>query len=97
MAFRLRVTARALRETQAAYDWYERQRPQLGAEFISVLDVELRAIRERPTSYPIVHRSVRRALLRRFPYAVFFDMSGTAVLVIAVLHAARDPRRWPSP
>lgn len=55
----------------------------------------LAAIGTLPASFPLVHRTVRRALLRRFPYAVFFVEQGDAeVVVLAVLHQASDPARW---
>ncbi|MGI8991542.1 MAG: hypothetical protein ACR2I2_18420 [Bryobacteraceae bacterium] len=36
----------------------------------------------------------RRALLRRFPYTLFFTIEGNTLLVIACFHASRDPRQW---
>ena len=47
-----------------------------------------------PGRYPVVRGSARRALLRRFPYAVFFVASPDLVNIIAYLHARRDPRHW---
>jgi toxin ParE1/3/4 len=45
--------------------------------------------------FPAIHKSVRRALLRRFPYALMFviETDGT-VTVIACFHGSRDPMRW---
>jgi len=40
---------------------------------------------------------MRRALLRRFPYAVFFEVVGTEVIVYGILHCARDPKAWRQP
>jgi toxin ParE1/3/4 len=53
-----------------------------------------RRISENPLIYPDVHRGVRRALVRRFPYAVFYRLRGEGVQVIAVLHQARNPPSW---
>ena len=47
-----------------------------------------------PLQFPTVYQSVRRALLRRFPYMLFFMIDGDTLLVIACFHASRDPRRW---
>ena len=38
--------------------------------------------------------AARRALLRRFPYAVYFAVEGDLVIVLAVLHGSRDPAEW---
>ena len=44
--------------------------------------------------FPIVFKNVRRALLRRFPYARFFAIEGDTLFVIACFHASRDPLQW---
>jgi plasmid stabilization system protein ParE len=44
-----------------------------------------------------VHGEVRRAMVSRFPYAVFYRVEAKQVVVLTVLHTARDPRLWPQP
>jgi len=44
--------------------------------------------------YPIVHESIRRILVRQFPYAVFFKEIDDVIVVFAVLHCTREPRTW---
>jgi plasmid stabilization system protein ParE len=43
------------------------------------------------------HGEVRRAVVSRFPYAVFYRIEPKRVVVLAVLHMARDPKVWPQP
>ena len=42
-----------------------------------------------------VHGEVRRAVVSRFPYAVFYRVEPKRVVVLAVLHMARDSKLWP--
>jgi plasmid stabilization system protein ParE len=49
-----------------------------------------------PAKYPVIHRDTRRALLRRFPYAILYRVYGEVVVVVACMHGRRDPRRWAS-
>jgi hypothetical protein len=44
--------------------------------------------------YQVVHREVRRAIPRRFPYGVFYRIDGAEVLVFAVVDLHRDPSIW---
>jgi plasmid stabilization system protein ParE len=37
---------------------------------------------------------MRRALLRRFPYGIFFEIERAEIMIYAVFHGARDPKRW---
>jgi plasmid stabilization system protein ParE len=74
--------------------WYEQRSPGLGTEFLAAVDAALAEIVALPERYPVVRGEARRALLRRFPYGVYFVASPELVNVIACLHARRDPRRW---
>ena len=91
MTYRVIVRPLAERDLLDAKTWYDQRRPGLGSEFLDTFD-ELRDRLERtPLIYPAVYRGLRRAVLRRFPYLVYFALHGQTVSVIACLHAARDP------
>jgi plasmid stabilization system protein ParE len=77
-----------------AYVWYEGRRAGLGEEFLSSVDACLEGIRRRPEMYPVVHEDYRRSLIRRFPYAVFYEPSEAAVTIYAVFHTSRNPDKW---
>lgn len=95
MAHRLAVSARAVREIGEAYEWYEEQVPGLGKELIEALEVQFELIAQSPQLYVESQRGVRRALLSRFPYGVFYASKGEIVSILGVVHTSRSPRRWP--
>ena len=63
----------------------------------SSFDASFDAIQEFPEMFARVHGEVRRAVVSRFPYAVFYRVEPKRVVVLAVLHMARDPELWPQP
>jgi len=77
-----------------AFAWYEDRLQGLGADLLRCVDAVFNAIIRNPRQYPQVHRTIRRALTRRFPYEVFFVEDDTRVVVLAVFHAKRNPQRW---
>ena len=81
-------------DVEAAFDWYEKEQPGLGLEFLD----ELRAVYDQivagPQRYQELRSGIRRVLLRRFPYAVYFAIERESIVVVAVLHASRDPEEW---
>jgi plasmid stabilization system protein ParE len=83
----------AVADVESARDWYEAQRPGLGAEFIDAVDAAVTLIVDFPDAHPVVHRDARRYLLGRFPYGIHYRVEGNGVIVVARMHAARDPRR----
>lgn len=95
MAFRLKFSSRALREIGQAQEWYELQSPGLGEEFFAALELQLKRLEQAPLLYAEVIPGVRRALLPRFPYGLFYVVRGDLLHVLAVLHDARNPTRWP--
>ena len=77
-----------------AFNWYRDRSEELGRRFMDELQTVLEAIGERPLSFPRVHGEKRRALLRRFPYAVFYRLPADEVVVLGVFHQTRDSWRW---
>jgi plasmid stabilization system protein ParE len=77
-----------------AFDWYEGQRPGLGSEFFAEVARVLQRIEDGPFGYAVVQGDTRRAVVRRFPYSVFFIVDPDVIDVTAVMHGRRDPRRW---
>ena len=84
-------------DLEYARNWYESQRDGLGAAFLLAMEEVLERIGRTPEMNAVVHQSVRRALTRRFPYAVFYRIEGDEeVVVVGVFHAGRDPSEWRS-
>jgi plasmid stabilization system protein ParE len=96
MSRELVLRPEAENETTAACEWYERQRVGLGDEFLCCLEATLEHVRREPEVYPLVHERIRRALIRRFPYGVFYLVEPQRIVVLAVFHGRRDPSDWQS-
>ena len=86
-------TARA--ELINAQDWYESEVSGLGRRFRAAVDAVVQSMSANPRQFPVVYKSIRRALLRRFPYALMFVIETDETLtVIACFHGSRDPAHW---
>ncbi|MBW4644000.1 MAG: type II toxin-antitoxin system RelE/ParE family toxin [Goleter apudmare HA4340-LM2] len=92
LVFRLEVRE----ELNEAYSWYESQKPGLGDEFLDCVDETVNRISQLPESYVIVYGDIRRAVVRRFPYAVYYRIVSSRVIVTAIFHGRRDPKSWPT-
>lgn len=85
------------RDLAGGFGYYEGQSAGLGERFLSTVDSAFDAIERYPEMFSRVHGEVRRTVLSKFPYAVFFRVEPKRVVVLAVLHTARDPKLWPKP
>jgi plasmid stabilization system protein ParE len=83
-------------EACAARRWYEEQKPGLGARFADAIDETLRRIASNPSTFPLVHGEIRRAVVRQFPYGIYFRTHAHDLVIVAVMHGRRHPRRWQS-
>ena len=89
------VRPEAEAEVQQAFDWYEEQSEGLGLEFLRAIEACLSGVTRNPFAYTVAKGlNVRRALVRRFPYALFYLVDDDAIVVIAVFNIKRQPIDW---
>lgn len=96
MARQLVVQPQSDLDIQAAAVWYEDQRAGLGMRFPNELDLVFQRIENNPRQFPRLEGEVRRALLRHFPYGVYFIGDSENITVLVVLHLHREPDMWKS-
>jgi plasmid stabilization system protein ParE len=68
--------------------------PSLAVQFGEELERVYTNITEYPELYPVVYKTFRRGLLRKFPYSVFYTLAKSFILVVGVVHQARDESTW---
>lgn len=74
--------------------WYEDRREGLGAEFANAVDAMVERIATSPLAFPCAYGETRRAVLRRFPYALYFRVLADGAIVVLALHGRQQPLRW---
>jgi plasmid stabilization system protein ParE len=96
MTPRLLIRPEAQVDLEEAVLWYEEQRPGLGEVLSRKIFELIDRITAAPLHFPSVAPSVRRGLLQRFPYAIYFLLENDPpeVVIIAILHQHRDPAMW---
>jgi plasmid stabilization system protein ParE len=87
---RVRLTREAELDLDVAHAWYHAQSRRLAREFLVAFTTAIASVRRHPEAYQLVDPTMRRALLRRFPYAIFFEVGATEIVVYGVFHGARD-------
>lgn len=96
MKYNLTVRPEAEIDIQEAFDWYESHQQTLGRNFIEELDNLLQRIEEHPLGFQKVYGELRRAFLRRFPYALYFLIDDSTIAIKGVLHQRKNPNEWQS-
>jgi toxin ParE1/3/4 len=91
---RLEFRPEASADVAEAFSWYEAQEPGLGRAFEAALADTLVFVSSTPEGGRAVHRTLRRVLVRRFPFAVYYSLSPDLIEIRGVLHYSRHPRTW---
>jgi hypothetical protein len=76
-----------------AVAWYNQVRAGLGSSLMLCFEEALNRVIDHPEAFPTVLPGVRRALIRRFPYGVFFRVRSKRIEVEAFFHLRADPAR----
>ena len=84
----------ARREFDEAADWYAQRRVGLGSRLVAAVQDVLTTAATNPKPYPEVFADVREAVVKGFPYCVYYREERGQIVVLAVFHAARDPLIW---
>lgn len=81
-------------ELMDAAAWYDARREGLGDDFLICVEAAIARVSRDPESCALVHGEVRRVLVRRFPYCVYYKVEAEVLLVLAVGHERRKPAYW---
>src|ERR1044071_2254863 len=92
----IRISPEADAELTEAREWYSHHRKDLDLEFMQAIDDALSRVANNPRAFPIVYRTLRRIVVRRFPFAILFEVAVDEVEVVAIFHSRRDPQIWKS-
>ena len=73
-------------------DYYEARSPGLGAQFIDEFERQVLALAAAPERWMVVTGDIRRCLMRRFPYVIYFrPVDQQRLRVTVVKHQKRHP------
>jgi toxin ParE1/3/4 len=75
----------------SGYLWYEKKSYGLGEEFLRLFYAFSSEIVRNPLIYKKVFGDFRRRLLKRFPYAIYFQINDNKVIIFGLFHCARNP------
>lgn len=91
-AYRLIITDDAELDIAEARHWYQEQ-AGLGADFMTCIGRKLEFVEQQPLATPVVVHGIRRAVVSRFPYNIYYAINGQFINVLAVWHGSRDQGR----
>ena len=84
----------AERELNDTARYYDLESPGLGSAFLDAVEKTCVSIREHPQAGAAVVGTIRRRLIRRFPYALLYSTRPGRIRILAVMNLKRRPMYW---
>jgi len=90
--FNIEISEYAHVEIDDAREFYNLQKDGLGDDFKYDVFLAITNIATFPNLYPNINTNVKRCLLHRFPYSIFYAIREQSVVILSVAHQHRKPR-----
>ena len=94
MTYSLSIRKEAEADIAEAFEYYESCRENLGTDFILCIEESITRIENNPRQYKIIHKTVHRALVRKFPYGIYYVLDNEKIIILGVLPARKNPKHW---
>lgn len=91
MTYEIVVRRLAEAELAEASAWYNLQVLGLGQQFLDQFESDAKIIAEAPLRWPLYMTDIRRCLMTRFPFAIYYELQANTVRVLSVVHTSKDP------
>jgi len=94
LKYSLSIRKEAEADIAEAYQYYESCRENLGSDFMLCIEESFSRIQKNPKQYKVIYKNVHRALVKRFPYGVYYVVLKKTISVLSVMHARKNPGHW---
>ena len=94
MSYKLTYRFEAELNIEETAKWYEKQQQNLGFDFLDEVEKKGLLIESNPFIFEKVYKSLHRAVVERFPFNIFYFVEENSIIVVAVIHGSRHPKKW---
>ena len=91
---KLEILELASLEIDDGHEYYNLQQEKLGDSFKNDVQLDIDNIAVSPKLYPLIKTDIRRCVLHRFPYTIFYTIEDDTILILSVAHQRREPYYW---
>ena len=84
----------AVKEMNDAIVYYELQFSGLGVVFKDEIKKAIERISKYPKAWPVMDEDIRKYIMHKFPYSLFYSLEKNHLYIIAIAHQHRKPNYW---
>ncbi len=94
MFYEITITPFAEHDLKEAVEFYNGRKSGLGYDLVDEIDGVIKRIESNPRMFPLVTDKTRKAVLKRFPYNIYFVIVDSRIFVTAIFNTWRKPKLW---
>lgn len=93
-AFKIEISDEAEIDLDNSYEYYYNESPKVADTFFQRINMSLENIKKAPLSFPLVHKNLRKYIVKTFPFVIYYQIDGFEIKVEAIFHTSRNPEIW---
>jgi len=92
--FNIEVSDEAEIDFDKSYEYYYKDNPKVADTFFKKINIGFENIKQNPNFYPIAYKDVRKYVVKKFPFVIYYRIIDSLIQVIAIFHTSRNPEIW---
>lgn len=93
-SFSIEISDEAEIDLDKSYAFYHQDSPKVADTFFKQINIAFDNIRQSPKSFPIVYKSVRKYVVKKFPFVIYYQLVDKLIQIVAIFHTSRNPEIW---
>lgn len=92
--FSVELSNEAEVDFDSSYEYYFEESPTVADAFFQKLNFAFNIIKQNPYSFSIIHKNIRKYVIKKFPFVIYYTVNDPIIKVIAIFHTSRHPEIW---
>ena len=92
--FTVEVSDEAEIDFEKSYGYYFEENPKVAEAFFRRINVSFKDITQNPFTFPVAYKNVRKCVVKKFPFVIYYQIVNSIIKVIAIFHTSRNPEKW---
>jgi plasmid stabilization system protein ParE len=81
-------------DIKESVNFYKDKSQKTALEFIESFNIAFNLIIDNPKTFPIVKTNIRKFIMKKFPFCIYFIDNIDKIYILAVFHTKRNPYIW---
>ena len=92
--FSIELSDEAEVDFDKSYEFYYEDSSKVADTFFKRINLGFENIKQNPNTFPIAYKDVRKFVVKKFPFVIYYRIINTVIQVIAIFHTSRNPEIW---